>query len=128
MSDLTVRVRVHNWCFECAKNVLGTDVTDAGILRSLRDIDHHAVVAVDQAAGGRSVLTTVQFDGAQTDFLFRSSQGQFHTGDPQPKSILDASGVLTNDVRQCDAGRGFRWSMSVRDKVSRRRPMDRTSR
>jgi hypothetical protein len=35
---LTVRVTVHKWCLECAKNVLGTDVTDAGILRSLRDV------------------------------------------------------------------------------------------
>jgi len=29
---------VHEWCLECAKNVPGTDVTDSGILRSLRDV------------------------------------------------------------------------------------------
>ena len=86
MSDLTVRVRVHNWCFECAKNVLGTDVTDAGILRSLRDVDHHAVVAVDQAARGRSVLTTVQFDGAQTDLYSGVAKDSSTLVTPKPLS------------------------------------------
>jgi hypothetical protein len=38
---------------ECAENDLGMDDTDAGVLRSLRDVDHDAVVAIDQAARGR---------------------------------------------------------------------------
>jgi len=86
------------------KNVLGTDVTDAGILRSLRDVLHHAVVAVDQAARGRSVRTTVQFGGTQTDLYSGVAEDSYTLVPPASKLILDASGVPVVPFSPADPG------------------------
>jgi len=86
------------------KNVLGTDVTDAGILRSLRDVQHHAVVAVDQAARGRSVRTTVQFGGTQTDLYSGVAEDSSTLVPPASKLILDASGVPVVPFSPADPG------------------------
>jgi hypothetical protein len=90
--------------FGMRKNVLGTDVTDAGILRSLRDVLHHAVVAVDQAARGRSVRTTVQFGGTQTDLYSGVAEDSSTLVPPASKLILDASGVPVVPFSPADPG------------------------
>ena len=90
--------------FGMRKNVLGTDVTDAGILRSHRDVQHHAVVAVDQAARGRSVRTTVQFGGTQTDLYSGVAEDSSTLVPPASKLILDASGVPVVPFSSADPG------------------------